>query len=194
MCGSSGDHPHSYPYPEPLLTQKLWFPIFLSFVSRRLCVWYAGHGRGEANKPSTDSKHGATYDNYPAHNRPIGRQSLVWILESREIPFPGWEKRSRLSILVNIPVGNSVLGYNKTEANLQIMFNGYIKSTTYSLFPETLETFWWNPFHFILSVFKDTVCWKMYNFFGHAGMWGVKLRTERQTATLEVWGGSRRGN
>ena len=32
----------------------------------------------------------------------------------------------------------------------------------------------------------------MYNFLGHAGMRGVKLRTERQMATLEVWGG--RGN
>ena len=52
------------------------------------------------------------------------------------------EKRSRLSILVNIPVSNSVFGYNKTEADLQRMFNGYIKTTTYSLFPETLGTFW----------------------------------------------------
>ena len=64
-----------------------------SFVSRHLCVWYAGHGRGEANKPSTDSKHGATDDNYPGHNRPIVRQSLVSILGSREIPFPGSRKK-----------------------------------------------------------------------------------------------------
>ena len=85
--------------------------------------------------------------------------------------------------------------YNKTETNLQSMFNGYIKTTTYSLFhfPETLGTFWWNPFHFILNVFKYTVCWKMYNFFGP--LWHERsqtVRTERQTTTLEVWG--RRGN
>jgi len=76
-----------------------------SFVSQRLCVWYAGHGRGEANKPSTDNKHGATDDNYPAHNRPIVRWSLVSILGSREIPFPESRKKiesrdSRVSLTV----------------------------------------------------------------------------------------------
>ena len=35
--------------------------------------------------------------------------------------------------------------------------------------PRTLGTFRWNPFHFILNVFKDMVCWKMYNFFDKDG-------------------------
>jgi len=78
----------------------------LYFVLRRPSVWYAGHGRGEANKRSTDSKHGETGDNYPAHNRPIVGWLLVSILGSREIPFPGSRKKmgdSRLSSPVNIP-------------------------------------------------------------------------------------------
>jgi len=73
----------------------------LSFVWH-LCIWYGmrGHDRGEANKQSTDSMHGATGDSYPAHNRPIVRQSLVLILRSREIPSLDREKSSSL---VNIP-------------------------------------------------------------------------------------------
>ena len=31
-------------------------PLRYTTVSRRPCVWYAGHGRGEVNKRSTDSK------------------------------------------------------------------------------------------------------------------------------------------
>jgi len=38
------------------------FDTPLSFVLRHLCIWYAGHGRPEA---TTDSKRGATGDNYP---------------------------------------------------------------------------------------------------------------------------------
>jgi len=34
------------------------------------------------------------------------------------------------------------------------------------LFPETLGTFRWYLFHFILNGFKEMVCWKMNNFFG----------------------------
>jgi len=64
----------------------------LSFVSRRPCVWYVGHSRGEANEQLTDGKRGATGDNYPAHNSPIVVRSLVSILGSREIPF-GIEKK-----------------------------------------------------------------------------------------------------
>ena len=67
----------------------------LSFVSRRQrpCIWYADHGHREANKRLTDSKCGATGDNYPAHNGPIVRRSLVSILASREISFPGSRKK-----------------------------------------------------------------------------------------------------
>jgi len=72
----------------------------LSFVLWCPWIWHAGHGHGEANKRSTDSKSGVTGDNYPAHNRPIVGQSLVLILGSREIPFPGSRKRSRLPNLV----------------------------------------------------------------------------------------------
>jgi len=32
-------------------------------------------------------------DNYPVHNRPIVGQSLVSILGSQEIPFPGLRKK-----------------------------------------------------------------------------------------------------
>jgi len=39
------------------------------------------------------------------------------------------------------------------------------KNTTLPLFPETLGTSWWNPFHFILNGSKDMVCWQTYNFF-----------------------------
>ena len=54
-----------------------------------------GHGRSEANKPSTDSKREATGDNYPAHGS-IVRRSLVSILGIQEIPFPGKiEKKDR---------------------------------------------------------------------------------------------------
>ena len=63
-------------------------------------MWYAGNGCGEANKRSIDSKRGVTGDNYPAHNRSIVGQSLVSILRSREIPFPGSRKKIEL---VNIP-------------------------------------------------------------------------------------------
>ena len=60
-------------------------------------VWHLygmrGHDGGEANKQSTDSMHGATGDSYPAHSRPIVRQSLVLILLSREIPYPGSRKK-----------------------------------------------------------------------------------------------------
>jgi len=47
------------------------------------------------------------------------------------------------------------------------IFNNNTKIATESLFLEKLETFWWNPFHFILNGSKDIVCWKMYNFLGH---------------------------
>jgi len=42
------------------------------------------------------------------------------------------------------------------------MFNSYTKPQPNLLFPETLGTFCWNPFHFIFHVSKDIVCWKMY--------------------------------
>jgi len=47
-------------------------------------------------------------------------------------------------------------------AYLQRMFNSYTKPQPNLLFPETLGTFCWNPFHFIFHVSKDIVCWKMY--------------------------------
>ena len=75
----------------PLFPYHLDTP--LSFILLRPCIWYAVHGRGEANKRSTDSKHGATGDNYPAHNKPIFGRPLVSILRSREIPFPGLRKK-----------------------------------------------------------------------------------------------------
>jgi len=67
---------------------------------------------------------------------------VVTSLDSRKSrnSFPGIEKKDRVSRLSSLV--NSVFGYNKTEANLQRMFNGYIKTTAYSLFPETLGTFW----------------------------------------------------
>ena len=67
----------------------------LSFVSRHSCIWYVGHGHGEANKWSTDrpSKCRATGGNYPADNRPIVGQSLVSILGSGDIPFLGSRKK-----------------------------------------------------------------------------------------------------
>jgi len=72
----------------------------LSFVSRRLCVWYAGHDRGEANKWSTDSKRGVTGSNYPAHNRPIVGQSLVSFSKVEKFLSQDQEKRSRVSSLI----------------------------------------------------------------------------------------------
>ena len=80
----------------------------LSFVLARLCVWYTGHGRGEANKRPMDSKRGATGDNYPAHNRPYCRAvaSLnFWKLGKSRNSFPRIKKKdrdSRLWRLVNI--------------------------------------------------------------------------------------------
>ena len=65
----------------------------LLFVLRHPCIWYAGHGRGEANKQSTNNKCGATGDNYPAHIRPIVRRSLVSIHGSGEIPFLRFRKK-----------------------------------------------------------------------------------------------------
>jgi len=53
----------------------------LSFVLRRQCIWYAGHGCGEANMRSTDSKRGVTGDYYPAHSMPYCR--TVTSLENR---------------------------------------------------------------------------------------------------------------
>ena len=51
--------------PLPLVyATVLCFAAFVRLV-------YTGHGCGEANKRATDSKRGATGDNYPAHNRPI---------------------------------------------------------------------------------------------------------------------------
>ena len=59
----------------------------------RPSIWYVGHGHCKANKRSTDSRRGATGDDYPAHNRPIVGRSLVLILGSREIPFSGSRKK-----------------------------------------------------------------------------------------------------
>jgi len=80
----------------------------VSFVLRRPCIWYVVHGRGEANKRLTDSKRGVTGSSYPAHNRLVVGQSLVSILGSQKIPFPGLIKKSRLSslVIVNIPIVN----------------------------------------------------------------------------------------
>ena len=67
----------------------------LSFVSRRPCIWYAGHGRREANKRSTDSKRGATGDNYPTHNRPFCRAGDSLDSRKSRNSFPGIEKKDR---------------------------------------------------------------------------------------------------
>jgi len=56
-------------------------------------VQYESHSRGETNKRSIDGRHTATSGNYPAQSRPVVRRSLVSILGSREIPFPGSRKK-----------------------------------------------------------------------------------------------------
>jgi len=91
----------------------------LCFVSRHPCIWYAGHGRREKNKRSTDSKRGATGDNYPTHNRPIVGRSLVCILGSREIPFLGSRKKiETLECLVNIPSSTKTKYHSKLRPQL----------------------------------------------------------------------------
>jgi len=74
----------------------------LSFVSQNPRVGYVNNGRSQANKGSTESKHGATGDNYPTHNRPYCR--AVARLDSRKSrnSFPGienidWDSRVLLT-------------------------------------------------------------------------------------------------
>jgi len=104
-CGPMQWRNYGYQHPAPETSAPYHLDTPLTFVSRRPFVWYAGHSHGEANKRSTDSKHRATGDKYPAHDRPVVRRSLVSILRSQEIPFPGSRKKrdSILSGLVNIP-------------------------------------------------------------------------------------------
>ena len=73
----------------------------VSFVSWRLCIWHAGHGRGEANKPSIDSKCGATGDSYSTHSRPCCRAVSTVDSWKWRNSFPGIEKKdqdSRVSL------------------------------------------------------------------------------------------------
>jgi len=80
--------PHLHCRADAVVTPAATVPYHLdtplSFVSPHPSVWYAGHGHGEVNKQSTDSKPGATGDNYPAHNRPNVGRSLISILRSRQ--------------------------------------------------------------------------------------------------------------
>ena len=82
------DYGYQRPAEETSAPYRLDTP--LSFVSRHPCVWYAGHGHGDVTQTS---KHSAAGGNYPAHNRPVFGRSLVSILRSREIPFPGSRKK-----------------------------------------------------------------------------------------------------
>jgi len=92
--------------------------------------------------------------------------------------------------MITWTVRNSVFVYNKTEANLQRIFNSYVWTTTQSLFPETVGTFWWNPVSFYLELFKRFDMLKIYNFLGHpVSIWFKAYevyRTQRQY-TLSVW-------
>ena len=82
-------------------------------------------------KQAIDGKHGATGDNSPAHNRPIVRQSLVSILRSREIPFPGSRKKtetwdSRVSLTSLISSENYCVGTGNIKDGLLVTFGlGY---------------------------------------------------------------------
>ena len=91
-CGPMQWRNYGYQHPAPETSAPYHLDTPLTFVSRRPFIWYAGHSHGEANKRSTDSKHRATGDKYPAHDRPVVRRSLVSILRSPEIPFPGSRK------------------------------------------------------------------------------------------------------
>ena len=46
------------------------------------------------------------------------------------------------------------------------IFNSCIQIATKLLFPETVGTYWWNLFHFILNGSRDMVYWKCEAFFG----------------------------
>ena len=79
----------------PLLLRYATVLCFTALASVRLVCGATGR-EARSNKLSTDSKHSkcrATGDNYPAHNKPVVGQSLVSILGSREIPFPGSRKK-----------------------------------------------------------------------------------------------------
>ena len=100
---SSGVTSHQHPVDEtsaPATPYHLDMP--LSFVSRRPCIWNAGHGRSEAKQAITDT----------SAERQVTIIQLTIDLLSRAVTnldsrksrnsFPGIEKKDRDSSLVNI--------------------------------------------------------------------------------------------
>ena len=120
----------NYGYQRPSAETSVPYHTSLSFVSRCPSVRLVCGPRPRWSKPrSTDSKRGATGDNYPLT---IGLLLGVASLDSRKSrnSFPGIEKKdrdSRLSSLINIPnyywqhISSTILEYCKTQksTNLQ---------------------------------------------------------------------------